>query len=520
MYFWRTVLSGAPFSVYGNMMQNLFKLFTLIMVSALWLSVSQAAAFTGIDVDGVTVCPAETAAAIPDFKAPSCEDVSKYDIDPQGRMIWVKANLDLTETTGRNGEPLAIYVSGKMSSRVYLNGQLIGQNGTPGLNVSSEIPGLMDATLFPPQSLFRTGDNEVIMLLSAQRGVLKLDSPVHFIGAGAAGDRRLDILGHYWPSLVTLGLFILGLLYFGVMAVIGSSRKTAIVFSLICGFAAAQLVAEVARGLVSYTYPMHDWRLIAIMLFSAGFGLSVTYHVLSTFLKKGVLWGMLGAGALSLGAIIFTVGLDLKAIYSMLLPLGVSLTTTAYWSFQKRSRAFGYFLILLIFIAAIFAFPSMFLDVIFFFLVAGFLLLLLLEQGVTLAREARQRRIEEARANRLELALEQVRQSDEASELSVKSAGKMERISTANIVQCRGAGGYSEIILSDGRELLHSATLAEMEDALPATFIRVHRSHLVNTSFIKTLNRDTSGTGTLILSDGAEVAVSRRIMPSVRQALG
>jgi DNA-binding LytR/AlgR family response regulator len=158
--------------------------------------------------------------------------------------------------------------------------------------------------------------------------------------------------------------------------------------------------------------------------------------------------------------------------------------------------------------------------VIFFFLVAGFLLLLLLEQGVTLAREARQRRIEEARANRLELALEQVRQSDEASELSVKSAGKMERISTANIVQCRGAGGYSEIILSDGRELLHSATLAEMEDALPATFIRVHRSHLVNTSFIKTLNRDTSGTGTLILSDGAEVAVSRRIMPSVRQALG
>jgi len=95
----------------------------------------------------------------------------------------------------------------------------------------------------------------------------------------------------------------------------------------------------------------------------------------------------------------------------------------------------------------------------------------------------------------------------------------MERIATSQIIHCKGASGYSEIVLIGGRTVLHSATLNEMEETLPATFLRVHRSHLINLMSVKSLNRDPSGTGTLTLTEGANIPVSRRIMPKVRQAL-
>lgn len=501
------------------------RMFALLLLVAVGVAhapaMGQGAGTTPIDTENVTICPASAGSStIPDFTAGDCEQTNRYRIDAQGTMIWARANLTLDSKTGPNGEPLALFVSAKMSSRVYLNGTFVGENGSPSADTGSEVAGLMDAVLYPPQDLFRVGDNEVIILASSHRGLLQLSSPTHFIGAAPSGNRTLDILGYYWPSLVTLGLFVLGLLYFGVQAIIGIQRKTALTFALICGFAGAQLVAEVSRGLVAYTYPTHDLRLILIAFFSACFGLSVTYHVVSVFLRQRVLYVMTGAIMLSAAALLSMRGLDTKAIWSMLLPLCVSLCVAGWFTYLRRPRAFGYFLILASFVALIFAFPRIFLDVVFFYVVALFILLLLIEQGITLAREQVRRRHEEARANRLELALEQVKQRGEASEISLKSAGKMERISTANIVHCRGAGGYCEIVLTDGRELLHTATLAELEEALPATFIRVHRSHLVNTDFIQTLTRDPAGTGTLTLSDGSQVAVSRRIMPSVRQALG
>lgn len=96
----------------------------------------------------------------------------------------------------------------------------------------------------------------------------------------------------------------------------------------------------------------------------------------------------------------------------------------------------------------------------------------------------------------------------------------MECISTNDIVSCSGADSYAEILLNGGREILHGATLAEMEKTLPATFPGVHRPRLVNTDRVRSLRRDTSGTGALILVDGSEIPVSRRIMPQVQQALG
>lgn len=481
---------------------------------------AQAFEFYSLDWDRITVCPATMADQVPpDFTAPDCKAVTPQEIDPQHRLIWVRAIVRLDAVRGEKGEPFSVYVSGKMSSEVYLNGQLIGSNGTPGDSVASEKPGVMDAQFFPPQALFQKGDNEIVLKASSHNGFIVLSWPVHAVGIGSSGIYANGSLPQYIPALVTLGLFIMGTLYFGTMAVIGARRARFSILCSICFFAAAQLVAEASRGLWSYPYPVHDLRLISIAVSSTGFGLSVAFHIFRIYAQAAALKVITSLAALCVFILIFTPGFDYKALMGMTLPLVAALVATGFWSYQGRRRAFLYFIIVLVFVAAIFSFQGLFLDTFFFFLVAFFLLLIFIEQAVTLAEEARQRRKEEARADRLSLALEEAKERTEVSEISIRSAGKMERIITSEILHCNSVDGYAEIVLSGGRTLLYTTTLNDLEDELPANFLRVHRSHLINVNYVESLSRDRSGTGMLTLVGGAQVPVSRRIMPKVRQAL-
>jgi hypothetical protein len=484
-----------------------------------FLSVS-AHATNFMDNEEVIVCPAQPdEQSPPDFSGPNCNVVTAFEIDPQNALIWFKGNIQLEQTAGPENQPLALFISGKMASEAYLNGEFIGRNGQPGIDAAHELQGLMDATFYPDQSLLRVGDNEVIVKASSHLGYLQLENPVHMVAIGVSRGLIDDFLRHYAPSLLTLGIFILGASYFGVSGLIGPARKRAITFSLMCIFAAGQLVAEVYRGIAPYLYPIHDLRLIMIALFSAGFGLTVAFHVLSTFRARYLIRALVATTVVTATTVYWMPGFDQKAEFGMLVPIIASLLATGFWTYSGRRRAFVYFLILATFVTAILVFPSLFLNVIFYYLVAALLIFLFLEQGFALARETREHDIEARRADRLALALEQANERDKASEIAVTSAGKIDRIQTSKILFCRGASGYAEIILADGREILHSATLSELEETLPQTFLRVHRSFLVNSAFVERLNRDAAGTGTLTLTDGAEIPVSRRIMPQVRQAL-
>ncbi|WP_368411066.1 LytTR family DNA-binding domain-containing protein [Colwellia sp. 4_MG-2023] len=90
------------------------------------------------------------------------------------------------------------------------------------------------------------------------------------------------------------------------------------------------------------------------------------------------------------------------------------------------------------------------------------------------------------------------------------------------VVFCKAAGDYVELNLKDHQQRLFTGSLKELESSLPKTFLRVHRSYLVNVEFIRSLNSkssqqvEASGAGFLQLHDSMEVPVSRRIMPTVR----
>ena len=92
--------------------------------------------------------------------------------------------------------------------------------------------------------------------------------------------------------------------------------------------------------------------------------------------------------------------------------------------------------------------------------------------------------------------------------LSLPTGEGWELVSIGDIVRCASDGSYTEVILTDGQKLTISRNLKQLEDTLTEQgFYRVHNSHLVNFSHVKRFVRQDGGS--LIMSDGSEVSVSR-----------
>jgi len=160
-----------------------------------------------------------------------------------------------------------------------------------------------------------------------------------------------------------------------------------------------------------------------------------------------------------------------------------------------------------------------FLDLHLYWISSAFLFALFVRQALALVEERRERLREAERANRLDAALAQARQASAPAQLKLVSGGRTQFVSTDEILSLNGAGDYVELRFKTGRTALHNATLAELEELLPAAFLRVHRSCIVNTAFVEGLEREAGGGGRLTLTGGAEAPVSRRIMPKVKTAL-
>ncbi|WP_397505577.1 LytTR family DNA-binding domain-containing protein [Qipengyuania sp. R86523] len=82
-------------------------------------------------------------------------------------------------------------------------------------------------------------------------------------------------------------------------------------------------------------------------------------------------------------------------------------------------------------------------------------------------------------------------------------------IDTNSIVSITGAGDYAEVATASGRHLVHM-TLAKFESLLPpASFVRIHRSNIVNLDHIARLEPAGSGRLLVHMDDGATLSASR-----------
>lgn len=505
-------------------MQTLLRL-VLLLLPCLLLPIGPVAAQTmqRIDTNHVITCPVRVDESVPaDFSATDCRSLRFWAVDTQNTSLWLKASVTIPRALLDQRAPLGLFVSGKAASTVWLNGRRLGSNGRPGFDAINESPGWMDAVIPIPDALLKEGANEIVLQLSGHYGFIHLDSPMHELAIGVYADPADQILRSYWPSLITFGVFLLGVLYFGISAWRGRDRAGSLLLCLTSMFAAGQLLAEVSRGLFPYRYPMHDLRLLLIVLFALGFGLCLSALVIRRFGPPRPVSILAAIALVTLIAVAMVDGYDVKATAALLCPVLFCAVGTAFWSWRRKPGAIAYCTALVLFGALSFFLGGQFLDVVFFYLVAALLLFLFAQQASALATEQTLRIALSSRAKQLQAALDQAqaRIQPQSQKIRIIDTGRIELVSSDQITHCNGAGDYVEMHFADGSKRLHNGSLNEMEAELPPAFVRVHRSHIVNTAFVESLQREPSGVGSLCITTGELVPVSRRIMPMVRRTFG
>lgn len=93
--------------------------------------------------------------------------------------------------------------------------------------------------------------------------------------------------------------------------------------------------------------------------------------------------------------------------------------------------------------------------------------------------------------------------------LLVQDGNRRHHVPVDAIDHIEAAGNYVELA-ADGRRLLHRATLSSIEAELGETFVRIHRSRLVNRAAIRSIETNASGDFEVETATGAVLKGSRR----------
>ena len=99
--------------------------------------------------------------------------------------------------------------------------------------------------------------------------------------------------------------------------------------------------------------------------------------------------------------------------------------------------------------------------------------------------------------------------ASEVARIAIKAKGRVLFVDPVDVVVAKAQGNYVALVHKSGCYLVRE-TMATVEHKLtPLGFVRIHRSILVNTTLVKDLRRDNTGTYVLRTSDGNEHPVGR-----------
>ena len=109
----------------------------------------------------------------------------------------------------------------------------------------------------------------------------------------------------------------------------------------------------------------------------------------------------------------------------------------------------------------------------------------------------------------LEILLQKFKQpSNPVNKIALPTMEGLQMIPIETIVSCESDDNYTNIKLKNGKKLLVTRSLKEIEESLEQhSFIRVHRSYLVNLNEIEKYVKGEGGY--LVMSDGRSIDVAR-----------
>lgn len=123
--------------------------------------------------------------------------------------------------------------------------------------------------------------------------------------------------------------------------------------------------------------------------------------------------------------------------------------------------------------------------------------------------------------DRLEQALNQLfvnenKAPSKTKYLAIKKRGRIQLIPVEDVLYIKGAGTYTELILSNGHKELHDKSMEKLEQLLGFSFERIHKSYLVRMSEIKEIIVESGSKYMARLKNGALIPIGRTKYKSLK----
>ena len=110
--------------------------------------------------------------------------------------------------------------------------------------------------------------------------------------------------------------------------------------------------------------------------------------------------------------------------------------------------------------------------------------------------------------------------ASEALRIAVKAKGRVLFVDPIEIVVAKAQGNYVALVHRYGCYLVRETMVTAEKKLIAFGFVRIHRSILVNTTLVKDLRRDKTGTYVLRTTDGSEHPVGRAYKDNLKAIAG
>lgn len=130
-----------------------------------------------------------------------------------------------------------------------------------------------------------------------------------------------------------------------------------------------------------------------------------------------------------------------------------------------------------------------------------------IEELILAVNKVQQHIINKQVFNRNKILVENFKESKpEKQQVILPTLEGFEVVKMEEIVRLQGNGNFTDIYLRDKSKKMVCRFLKHFSEILPYPFIRVHKSHIVNSNFVKSYHKSSGGYVTL--EDGTEIEIS------------
>lgn len=331
-------------------------------------------------------------------------ETSVGQLNPQKQLIWVRAKVKRMSNIDKQ-QPYGVFITGAASSEFWWNGEFIGRNGVPGASKNDETPGMMSASVYLPLHLIQE-NNVLAMRMSSFHQPHELLSPIQFVRVGEYQDPRLQYIDHYAVAFMAAGVLLIGGVYFLVLFFFKRSRKDNLLLSLLAFAVLFQLCAETSRAFISYGYQYHVLRLNLILFSALVSGvLLISYIALKHPAKYRKIFLAIASVVILLSAV-GAPGYDLKTVTVLLVSMVCAMILAAFDGFETKNQKSISVLLAMLFLLALFIYdPRNFIDSYYYIGAVALMLVLFVQQVITLRQAEIERSDAQVRSTRLELEL-------------------------------------------------------------------------------------------------------------------